>query len=59
MLELLSCFFFLVSLWESAGGEGDSLPAALAALTMGTAITAATNMASVKNRIANLVMRLS
>jgi hypothetical protein len=58
MLELLSCFFFL-SLVESVDGDGASPPAALAALIIGTAAVAVVNIASVKSRIANLIMRLS
>jgi hypothetical protein len=58
MLELLS-FFFFFSLLVSVAGDGESPPAALAVLTMGTATSAIAYIASVKSRIADLVMRLS
>src|ERR1700676_3599497 len=55
MLELLSFFFF--SLLESdAGGAGLSPPAAWAAVSRGTAVSATTNIASVKSLAANLLI---
>src|SRR6202000_2547230 len=59
MLELLSFFFFLLSLPWSLEGAGVSPPAALATLTIGPATVAVANIARVKNRIAVFVMRLS
>src|SRR5450432_4047427 len=59
MLELLSFFFF--SLLESdaggTGGAGLSPPAAWAGASRGTAVSVATNIASVKSLIANFIRR--
>src|ERR1700730_2382104 len=61
MPELLSFFFF--SLLESdaggAGGDGLSPPAAWAAVSSGTAVSAITNIASVQSLIQILLIRRS